>query len=234
MRKALFLCLLPAVFSLKTNAQGIQNNISAYELMTKAVISAHQNDKLKQQYLAYEETLLFDESNYRGEKKPTERSTKTIQGGKTQFAGFNLSIGDLLQTLVSRHEFYFGNPADVVLPNGKQCIVIEFYPKQNLESKTNEDKFINRLRGKLWIDAQNHALWRVEAAIPREEEFSFRIWRTIFFVTVNVKYLTLIFEQIEYGGIMAENLIRIETNFIVLSATKTWLYNYYYENYRLK
>ena len=234
MRKMALVLFLLAVFSLKTSAQGICcQNLSADELMTEVVAKAKENDELKQKHLAFEETYLMEEFNFAGQKRSGEHSNKSITGERKQFAQFKMGIGDLLQILVARHQFSFADPEQVIL-NGRVCTVVEFRPKEGLTDITNEDRFINRLRGKLWIDAQNHALWLVEANIPEEDEFNFKVWRLFFFATINVKNFELEFQQTEYMGIMVENQIRVRAKFIVLSATRTRKYDYQYKNYRYR
>ena len=222
------------IFSFKTYAQEIIccSALTANQIMVLTVAKAQLNDRLKQGRLVYDEEHLFDELNYRGELLgPTKKENKTIDGKRGQLAGIDLSIGQLLERLATGHDFSF---APSILRDGERFAVIEFKPKPGLKYITNEDKFINRLRGKLYIYFLDYSLWKVEAEIPERDEFKFRVWRGPFFLTINIKSFRLEFEQVTYGDIMVEKRIGVVARFVALSATKTRRYTYYYDNYRYK
>lgn len=238
MRKIAVFCLLWMVFSLKTNAQEAcchnnHNNMSADQLMTLVVNKAKANDSLKRAKLIYTANTVREDLDYAGNLRSTERTKKTIDGKSRKLAGFDLGIGELLQVLTEKDEFNFASQTETTY-NGRRVIIIEFHPKNDLISSTTEDKFINRLRGKLLIDAQNYSLWQVVSHIPDDNTFNFRAWWLFFFVTIEVNGFSLDFQQIDYRGIMVENIIEVEAKFNVLNSTRSRKYHYRYENYRVK
>ncbi len=232
MKKAVLLVLLCLLFSLKTNAQeACCINLSANQIMSAAVTHTRENDRLKQARLIYNEVSTQKEFNYKGDKLSAKEEAETIDGLRSRLAGFDLSIGELLQILVVKHQF--SEPEEVIL-NNKSYWLINFYPKSGLIDNTTENKFLNRLQGKIWLDVQNNSLWRVEAQISESRAFSFRTWKLLGLVPIHVKSFKLTFQQIEYMGIMVENSIQVEAKYVVLSETRTRKYDFQYSNYRLK
>jgi hypothetical protein len=230
------LLLLGLFFSFKTSAQGpCCITLPAEKLIVLAVDKAKQNDRLKQEKLTYVEHYTRNEFNFKMEPKSTERSTTTLSGQARKLAGFNLEIGGLLDMLRNRHEFSFAGQKDVIFDgNGRPSLVLEFRPKDDLQYPTTEDKFINRLQGRIIIDAEDQTLWQVEASIPETNSFNFRVWWKILFATVDVQYFKLDFEQTKFGDIIVEKTINVETKFRVLGSTRTRKYIYEYGNYRVK
>ena len=139
MRKVVIICLLGLLFSLKTSAQDTCNcNVTADQLMLLVVNKARQNDNLKRAHLIYSEDYTLEEFDYAGVKKPTTKKTNIISGQVRKLAGFDLSIGELLQLLVTRDKFSFADPAEII-EDSKKYLEVRFSPKENLESTTTED-----------------------------------------------------------------------------------------------
>lgn len=235
-RVAITAFLLLSVFCQKTEAQNTIccHDLTADQLMVLAVDKAKRNDRLKQSSLIYDENYVRKEFDYRGTLKSTEESTTTLKGEARKLAGFNLEIGGLLDMLRDRHIFSFADPKETILKNGRHAFVIEFRPRDNLRYPTTEDKFINRLEGKIVIDAEDQSLWHVESHIPETSKFTFRVWWTVLFATIEMQNFELNFDQVEFKDLIVEDKIEVTAKFRVLGSTRTREYHYQYGNYRIR
>lgn len=227
------ICLLLAFFTSEVSAQETCCfDLTPDQILVLVIDKAKNNDEFKQKNISYKEDYVRNEYNYKNELKSTEKSTSILEGKARKLAGFDLALGNLLEVLRNKHDFSFVDPG-IVIFEGKPVVILKFQPKPNLQYPTTEDKFINRMRGELVIDATDLSLLQVNGQIPESDTFSFRAWwKGLVFVTVEVQSFSLSFKQTKYNDVAIEDTIAVTVRFKVLGSTRTRRYYYQYGDYR--
>lgn len=200
----------------------------AQVIMGKALARAVENDRIKHVRLKFDEIFTQEEYDLSGKLKSRKQKKSQISGKRNTVAGFNL---DIYKTLATGYDFKMAEPEDLVVENGQIYSIVEFTPKEGLKFNKNEDEFINRLRGKVFINTQNFFIWKIEALIP--ELFRFKYWVLFIPITIEIQDFKLAYYQTIFKDTDVETYVAAEVRYKV-SSTNTRKYTYQYENYQLK
>lgn len=227
MTKETILILTLACLSPPTLAYS-QTEPVAQIIMGKTLARAAENNRIKHIRLKFDEISTQEEFDLSGKLKSRKQKTSQISGKRNTVAGFNL---DIYSILVSRYDFKMAEPEDLIVANGQVYSIVEFMPKTGLKFNKNEDEFINRLRGKIFINTQNFFIWKIEALIP--ELFRFKYWILFIPITIEILDFKLAYYQTIFENIDVETYVAVKSKYKV-SSTSARKYTYQYENYQLK
>ncbi len=175
----------------------------------RVIRDAHENKKLKAK-IKYSESSLEEEYDSKNNLRSKKNRSKTIDGdGKSQVAGFEIDLYNILADTYNFKLADTGNTAGLTVIDDKVYVVIDFSPKPGLVYKNLTDRFIQRLEGRMFIDVQgeHYYIYKLEARIP--QEFSFTYWWVFIPVPITIKSFgfTLIQERIDLESIIAEKHI---------------------------
>ena len=217
----------------------------AEEIIKKVFTQASKNEEIKLDHLTYyrkiiEEEFDNDEFNNKTDPKPKshkDRVEKVNQNsGNIRVEGQELNLNNVFSTLYS---YRLPDNSTAVI-NGIPCIVVEFYPKDNLKNKNTIDEFTHKLRGRFFIDQDNFNIIRIESAAP---EFEYWVWTTKLFVPIPVHIRIKRFE-IEFNqkymsdipDIPLEDSIRVIAQYELgpFKGTKRIIYQYYGHEFKKK
>lgn len=200
----------------------------------KVIKDAKDNKQAKSQ-LRYRELSVeeeFDTNGVSRSRKPAQGvATRIVDGSqKSRIAGFELDLYDIL---ADRYNFEMANTSSspgLTIIDGRVYVVIDFAPKAGLKYKSIEDRFINRLHGRIFVDVRGEYYYIKKTEIHIPEEFGFTYWKFgILPVPITIKNFrfTLTQERLEPEGVVVERTLEASTTFdSIRDGRKEYRYNY--------
>ncbi len=141
-----------------------EDNVDIDQLMSAVIKKAKENDRLKQEHIAFLKRTTIRDLDNPNRKEEVEEQWQG-KGFKSKPPCLNPN-----EMLTANYDFSFNGYVEI---KGKRHYEVKFQPKPNLPDKGGGcERAAMRFRGTLLIDIEYLYLVKMEAEMPRNEEFS--------------------------------------------------------------